>query len=581
MRKHYWYLVLILIAFLAFSLIIGCGKGGDRLVLAKVGSDEITSQELNDIFNRNRVAFASYDEELEQRQLILDSLVIQQLLIQEAYRRGLDNSEELNRIILANNDRFLLDVLYQREISDKVEVSESEIQDYYEKLKEKVHLSHILLTTEDSARMVLDSLKAGANFENMAIIYSKDPGAKNNRGDLGFVIWGKMDNDFQTAAFKMNPGEVSEPVKTRYGWHIIKMIDRQPNEPLQSMGKISADIKSSIENIKMGEILEKYKEKLTAQYPVKVDTPTCTYLLNRRASLYPPQLLETSIPKNDFDANQLDRDEKEMILATWPGGQTTLGQYLLKIKTLRRQIRGLNPPDFDQTDSLASFIFQINLQDILIVEARNQNIENDAEYKRKIKRFKELAMADVMENDSLPMAGPPDDGEMRQYYEEHSNEFMIPPQVHVYEIMVGDYVAAKQYKAQAISLDQFKKLAGQYTERPGKRSVSGDLGYIEERYYPEIFRSAMVTPIGYVAGPLEISGKYSVIYVADKKAEDMKDFLAVKQSIKDTLEKQRKRKALESWVAQKRTEVDIKINENNLRATINAAKYQSDSTGGS
>jgi peptidyl-prolyl cis-trans isomerase C len=581
MRKHYFYLPLVLICLFCLSIINGCGKDKDTLVLAKVGSDEITSKELNDIFSRNRAAFTSFDEELKQRQLILDSLVVQQLLVQEAYRRGLDNSEELNRIVLANTDRFLLDVLYQREIIDKADVSDGEVQEYYDKLKDKVHAAHILLSSEDTAKMVLDSLKAGANFENMAVLFSKDPGAKSNRGDLGFFIWGRMDPSFQTPVFKMNPGELSEPIKTKFGWHIVKMIERVPNEALQSFSKVSSDIRTAVENMKMNDLLEKYKTQLEEKYPIKVDTPTCTYLMNKRASLYPPQLLESNIPKNDFDINQLDRDEKEMILATWQGGQMTLGQYLSKIKTLRRQVRALNPPNFDKPDSMVAFIFQMNFQDILTIEARNRNLENDAEYKRKIKRFKELAMADVMENDSLPMAGPPDEGEMRQYYEEHAGEFTTPPQVHVYEIMVADYVAAKQYKVQSTSFDKFKKLAEQFTERPGKRASGGDLGYVEESYYPEIFRSAMITPVGNIAGPLEISGKYSVIYVADKKAEEMKDFLVVKQGIKDTLEKQRKGKALEDWVAQKKTEVDIKVNENNLRATINADKYQADSTAGS
>jgi parvulin-like peptidyl-prolyl isomerase len=559
----------VFFAGLLLLVISGCSKG-DELVLAKVGSDAVYAKDLDEIFERSRMNFISFNEEFTHRRAILDSLVIRQMLIQEAYKKHIDASEEVNRIVLASYDRFLLDVLYQKEIAEKAKVTESDIKDFYDKLEYKIQASHILFSAEDTANMILDSIKNGASFEDMAVKYSVDRSAATNRGDLGWFTWGRMEPVFQDQVFKMNPGEMSKPFKTRYGWHIVKMVDRAPNEARPSYEKVQAEIKTTVENIKRNEILEKYTEDIKTKFPIKMEKSTCDYVLQRRASLYPPQLLET-LPKNDFDMAQLDRDEKELVLATWDGGQITLGQYLTKI----RKIRGAPKPDFDQYDSLSVFIFQLNMMDLLALHARRSGFEDDAEFKGRIKKFRELTMADVMENDSLPKAAPADDGEMRQYYEDHIDEFKVPAKIHVYEIMFATHNEASQFKPKIRSLSTFRSMANQYTERSGKRGTGGDLGLIEEMHYPELYRSADSTPVGEIAGPVRVGDKYSILYVADKQAAQIQDFLMVKQRIKDTLDQQKKSKAFEEWVEQKKKEVDIKIYENNIRSSINKGKYES------
>ncbi len=399
---------------LAGLMFSGCAKE-DSLVIAKVGDDKIFAQDINDIFDRNQMNFRTFEEEYNHKRAILDSLVIRQMLIQEAYKKHIDASEEVNRIVLASYDRFLLDVLYQKEIADKAKVTDGDLKDFYDKLENKVQASHILFSTEDTANMIYDSLKNGANFDDMAARYSIDPSAKTNKGDLGWFTWGRMDPTFQDQIFKLNPGDISKPFKTRYGWHIAKMIGREPNEQRQSYDKMVPEMRATLENFKRSDILEKYTEDVKKNFPIKIETSTCDYVMQRRTSLYPPQLLET-LPKNDFDIAQLDRDEKELVLASWDGGQITLGQYLTKI----RKLRGAPKPDFNQYDSLASFIFQLNLMDLLGVQARRTGIEESPEFKTKIKKFRELTMADVMENDSLPRPAPVDDGEIRQYLRKSS-----------------------------------------------------------------------------------------------------------------------------------------------------------------
>jgi len=567
MTKLTTYLVALTALILTASFFAGCG-GDDGLVLANVGGDKIYAQDLDDIITRSRQSFPSFDEELEWRKTILDSLVIQQLLIQEAYRFKIDESEEVNRIVLANRDNFLLDVLFLREVADKVSVTDDEIKDFYSRLEYKVKASHILVKEEETANMIIDSLNSGSSFENLAIKYSTDPNAQRNRGDLGYFTWGQMDMVFQEQVFKMNPGEISAPFETRYGWHVVKLTDRLPNELRGPYEKMYDQINSGVEGQKRNARLEEYKNLLMEKYPVTIDTITCQYLLNKREILYPPSVLET-LPKNDFDLEQLDRDEKELILASWEGGQIPLGPYLANAKKYRASMK----PDFDQYDELAEFIFNISLSDILAYEARQLGLEDDAEYKRKLKKFRELAMADIMQNDSLPVTNMPDEGEMLQYYEDNPNEFSIPGKIHIYEVMFNDYQMAKTYAKKTGKLSKFKSLAAQYTERSGKRAVEGDLGWVDARMYPRLFKAAEMADVGKVVGPIPVGGKHSIIYVAEKQPSELKDFEMVRQTISSKLEQLRRRQAFENWVEEQKEGVSIDINDNNIRASIKKAKY--------
>lgn len=570
MKQSVLMTIAIAILLAAFAGLGGCGSD-QGIIIAKVGPDKIYEQDLNDIYETGQFNFASFEEEFDSRRDMTDSLVIQQLLIQEAYRRNLDDMEEINRVILASRDRFLLDILYQRKIIDPVDIGEEDIKDLYGKLEFKVHASHILVTDKDTADMILDSLKNGGSFEQLAVTYSVDPSAIQNRGDIGFYVWGQLDSVFQENLWKLNPGEMSEPFETRFGWHIARMIDRQPNELRTTYGKMAKQLEMSLEGQQRNVLLTEYRDELMEKYPVRVDSVTCQYLLHKRESLYPPSLL-ANLPRNDFDIAQLDGHERELVIAGWEGGQMTLGQYLGRIKRLDAKFK----PDFDNYDGLAEVIFQLEFNSILGLEARRIGLEDDPEFKRKIKRFKELAMADVMRNDSLPIPDPPDDGEIRQYYEDNQGEFLIPEEVHLFEIMFNDLSAAKTYRHKINGLTRFKQLATEYTQRTGMKAKQGDMGWITEIQYPRLFNAARDVEVGEVGGPVQIGSKHSLVFVADRKPEQIKDFLMVKNDIRDQLTNDRKNESFANWVQQKKEEITAKIYENNIRASIDQDKYETE-----
>ena len=98
---------------------------------------------------------------------------------------------------------------------------------------EQVHAAHILVDTKDLADSIYQQLQQpGANFEQIAKDQSEDATTAPNGGDLGWVAKGEMVPDFEQVAFATEPGQISQPFQTKYGWHIVKIYEKDPNRPM-------------------------------------------------------------------------------------------------------------------------------------------------------------------------------------------------------------------------------------------------------------------------------------------------------------------------------------------------------------
>ncbi len=552
---------------LSLMLLAGCSKK-DNPTLAVVGDTQIKFQDFHQSFGNWRLTFTSAQDEFDQKKNLLDSLVVTQLLIDAAYEKNIDKLEELSRVVLANRNRFLLDALYQDKIMKDSEPSDSEVKQFHKNLEFQVRASHILVNNLDTANMLVEKLKSGENFEKLAYDYSIDPSAKRNRGDLGYFLWGAMIDQFQETAFSLQPGEISPPVKTRFGYHLIKVVDRTPNDLRRDFDQIKDSLKAQITNTNRQKRMANYLDDIKTKYNVKVDTATCDYLIYKRSELYPPEIIG-QIPKNDFDLELLDRNEKELVLATWDGGQISLLEYF----SLSRRFPEQSRPNFDQYDTLAMFIFKLKTEEILAIEATRLGLDQKEYFQNKINRFKEFTMADIMKSDSIPQLPPPTEEDARKYYDEHQAEYTQPMKIHVFEILLSDEVKANTLKGKIKSIIQFKEKAMDLTERPGKRSVGGDLQYVERQWYPEIFDLAQKTPTGKIAGPVLNRGKYSLIWVSDKVPESIKDFLTVKNEIMSKLSNEARSQSFRQWVeAQKQTK-KVEFKDEAIWTMVNKDAY--------
>src|SRR6202034_2185833 len=134
------------------------------------------------------------------------------------------------QIALARN-KVLMEAELQK-AAEKAETDEALHKVYDEAIKERppeeeVRARHILVATEEEAKAIEAQLKQGADFATLAKEKSKDPSAADNGGDVGYFTKDQMVAEFSDAAFKLDKGQISDPVHTKFGWHIIKIEDKR------------------------------------------------------------------------------------------------------------------------------------------------------------------------------------------------------------------------------------------------------------------------------------------------------------------------------------------------------------------
>lgn len=197
--------------------------------------------------------------------ILTDELVNQELILQNAKENNFDQEQEfIERLEEVKND--MLKNYAMHKIFNEVTINDDEVLDYYNKNKDTLFspttytASHILLEDENEANKILGEIKNGLDFAEAAKKYSIDP-SKDNGGSLGTFPKGVMVAEFQEGLDKLSIGEVSEPVKSQFGYHLIKLDDKKVNE--QNFEDIKDNVRLTYEMIKRQ---EKYLELVNDLY---------------------------------------------------------------------------------------------------------------------------------------------------------------------------------------------------------------------------------------------------------------------------------------------------------------------------
>jgi peptidyl-prolyl cis-trans isomerase C len=183
------------------------------------------------------------------------------VLSQNADQQKLGDRPEVKRRLVFDRNRLLMEALLQ-DAGRAALTEEAEHKVYDEAVKqmpteEEVHARHILVPTEDEAKAVLADLKKGADFAAVAKEKSKDPAAVEG-GDLGYFTKDQMVPEFSAVAFKLGKGELSDPVKTQFGWHIIKVEDKRA-KPTPTFDQVKAQVDNYIAHRAQAALVEKLR----------------------------------------------------------------------------------------------------------------------------------------------------------------------------------------------------------------------------------------------------------------------------------------------------------------------------------
>lgn len=464
----------------------------EHKILAKIGDIQITDADIDRVIASFPEQQREYLNSPDGRERILNQKIANCVMALAAKKAGKALTPELE---LMKAD-FEEQMLAQNEINEafaSIVVSDEEAQRYYEDCKEtfrteeQINARHILVDSPEQCRDIRNRILAGEiSFEDAAREFSTCSSAPEG-GELGFFGHGMMVPEFDEAAFAAAMNEVTEPVKTQFGYHLIKVIDRR-----------EADI------MPFEQVAEQLRQQLTQQKQNDVLVAAIDAL------------------KEKYGEIVVEEEAVDRLIAQYPAQH----QAYLKTEEGRNGVR----------EQKTAYL-------VLTRSAKEKGRDQEPEYFAAMNDFEEQMLAQQMIQelfDSIQIS----DEEAKKYYDVTISQYRINEQVHAKHILVDSPEKAQEIRSRILAGEiSFEDAAKENSSCPSKED-GGDLGYFEHgQMVKEFDEAAFAAAIGEVTEPVKTQFGFHLIRVDDKKAAGEKPFEEVKGQILQQMTEQRKNEA--------------------------------------
>ncbi len=242
----------------------------EKKILAKVGDKEISNLDIDSAIQGLDPYQAQQFQTEEGRKYVLEDLVNQELLYMYAKDNKIDQDEAFRKE-MAEIEKNVLKQYVINQILTSVQVTDDEKRTFFEANKANfsnpptANAKHILVDTEEKANEILAQIKAGeVTFEDAARAHSTCP-SKDQGGDLGTFGRGQMVPEFEAATFAMEVGDISDPVKTQFGYHIIKL-EAKNEESIPTYEEVADKVEKTLMFQKQGEVYQAKLNEVKAKF---------------------------------------------------------------------------------------------------------------------------------------------------------------------------------------------------------------------------------------------------------------------------------------------------------------------------
>lgn len=242
-------------------------------VIATIGGKPVTEKDLDLAYEELASSLPPQVSDAQKKDYALSYLADLKAGAQAAIEAKLDQSEDYVRRLAYAKEKLLLEAYLALET--KKQVTEEKMRKLYDdsikamKPEMEIKARHILVPTEQEAKDIAAKLKSGVDFAKLAQEFSKDPGSGKEGGDLGWFTTDRMVPEFGEAASKMKPGQVSDPVKTQFGWHIIKVEEMREKKP-PTFEEVKDQVQQFLERQVQTDIISKLRATVKVE---KKDAP--------------------------------------------------------------------------------------------------------------------------------------------------------------------------------------------------------------------------------------------------------------------------------------------------------------------
>ncbi len=264
--RNYFIPTVFSVATLASTILVTAAFAGDKPV-AYVNDAPITTSDIEEQMKSLPPMLASGRED-EVRQAIIERLIQKRLIVEEAKKTDIEHDPAFLAQLETLRENLLFNFVISKKLND--ELTQSKLKKYYDENASKysfpsVKASHILVKEEKEAKRLIKRLSKGEEFKKLAIEFSTGPSASNG-GSLGWLAPNTMVEPFEDAVFSMDAGTFSkEPVKTQFGYHVIKVFEKNDNY-VPPFDELESSLQEELGQIIVENYIKELQEKAKIRY---------------------------------------------------------------------------------------------------------------------------------------------------------------------------------------------------------------------------------------------------------------------------------------------------------------------------
>ncbi len=505
--------------------------------VARVNGEAITGAEVIGEFTKLHGGHAKFlGGDVEARKF-LDKVIDRKLLMQEAYRLGLDQQEDIRKASDEFRDTKTLEYLLRTEIDEKAIPTKEEIREAWERNTSALYeLKIIEVPAREEAEAVYLQTLSGADFEGLARSCSIAP-SRIYGGKLPLLGWGSLDPELEAVAFSLEPGDTAPPVKTPSGWDIARMEEIHPVER-PDFDKAKMKIEGILKKRKLEVRKIEYSKYLFAKYHAAT-TEVVRWLASLRVEA---------------------EKAPESAVATWDGGKLAVVDFVSKEDLASL---AMIPPS--RAEEHVQQLLRQTINDALARrEAKETRIENVPEIAAEVKRHREDLMEGVLYADYVLKGVSVTDDEARADFESHKAEWTTPERRRVAHILVKTKEEALKVRKRLDAGESFAELTRKESIDTQTKTIAGDLGWITKKDVPPTFTAVLTLKASQLTDPVESKFGWHIIKLTAIEPPKPMEFAEAKEQMKKSLLERKKTEKRAEWVAKLHAAAKIKIDEKSL-----------------
>lgn len=410
--------ILIIILLYLFS---SCAKENKILVDIK-GNTNITVQEFTSFYNRkyNKNIHTASHKELKE---LLDQMIAEKIKLKTAYRMGLDQDSSLIKEVKKLKETVMLQTIHKLKIIDEI-INEERLRDFYHRSSREVEYQDIVIKgstepeadieTEKKAEMILQELRSGNDFGQVAKKYSQDPDIYLTKKSLSYT---NINDDFQNTIYSLREGQISDVIKKFNNFHIVKInnIHQKDTESFSNKrDEIQRKLWSQL-RVEISKETQKYLNTLIQNMNINWNEKNLNILCERLNTISS----RTQLVKIIQDTLQgLPDNDKQKDLLVFEGEKFTVSDLIKELSFYRPRTR-FNVSDVERLKEQIIFLMKKNL---FLKQAYNFNIDKYDDVVQKVTSFKNRMLLRNLNKSGLFTPEEPTEEEVYNYYKENRND---------------------------------------------------------------------------------------------------------------------------------------------------------------